>query len=110
FIASGDQTLRLRFISDAVGTGHTAAARIVARPGARLLVVETHEGRGSAYVAHNKVEIDVAAGAEVTRIVLTDEPADAISVAEAEVKLEAGGRYRQTVVATGAKLQRHEKI
>src|SRR5690606_36843439 len=73
FIASGDQTLRLRFISDAVGTGHTAAARIVARPGARLLVLETHEGRGSAYVAHNKVEIDVAAGAEVTRIVLTDE-------------------------------------
>ncbi|MNI46794.1 FeS cluster assembly protein SufD [compost metagenome] len=44
----------------------------------------------------------------MTRIVLTDEPADAISVAEAEVRLEAGGRYRQTIVATGAKLQRHE--
>jgi Fe-S cluster assembly protein SufD len=108
YIASGDQTLRLRFISDATGTGHTAAARIVARPGARLLLLETHEGKGSAYVAHNKVEIDVAADAEVTRIVLTDEPADAISVAEAEVRLEAGGRYRQTIVATGAKLQRHE--
>lgn len=108
FIASGDQTLRLRFISDAMGTGHTAAARIVARPGARLLVLETHEGRGAAYVAHNKVEIDVAAGAEVTRIVLTDEPADAISVAEAEVRVDAGGLYRQTIVATGARLQRHE--
>ncbi|HBY42357.1 MAG TPA: Fe-S cluster assembly protein SufD, partial [Brevundimonas sp.] len=38
YIASGEQTLRLRFISDATGTGHTAAARIVARPGARLLL------------------------------------------------------------------------
>lgn len=108
FIASGVQTLRLRFISDAVGTGHTAAARIVARPGARLLLLETHEGKGSAYVAHNKVEIDVARDAEVTRIVLIEEPEDAISVTNAEVRLEAGGRYRQTVVTTGAKLQRIE--
>ena len=35
FIASGVQTLRLRFLSDAIGTGHTASARIAARPGAR---------------------------------------------------------------------------
>ena len=108
FIASGVQTLRLRFISDAVGTGHTASARIAARPGARLLLLETHEGKGSAYVAHNKIEIDVARDAEVTRIVLIEEPEDAISVINAEVRLEAGGRYRQTVVTTGAKLQRIE--
>ncbi|HEY1073408.1 Fe-S cluster assembly protein SufD [Brevundimonas sp.] len=108
FIASGVQTLRLRFISDAVGTGHTASARIAARPGTRLLLLETHEGKGSAYVAHNKVEIDVARDAEVTRIVLIEEPEDAISVTNAEVRLEAGGRYRQTVVTTGAKLQRIE--
>jgi Fe-S cluster assembly protein SufD len=108
FIASGEQTLRLRFISDAVGTGHTASARISARPGARLLLLETHEGQGSAYVAHNRIDIDVADGAEVTRIVLVDEPEDAISVTNAEVRLEAGGRYRQTIVTTGAKLQRLE--
>lgn len=108
FIASGVQTLRLRFLSDAVGTGHTASARIAARPGARLLLLETHEGKGSAYVVHNKVEIDVARDAEVTRIVLIEEPEDAISVTNAEVRLEAGGRYRQTLVTTGAKLQRIE--
>jgi len=108
FIASGVQTLRLRFLSDAIGTGHTASARIAARPGARLLLLETHEGKGTAYVAHNKVEIDVARDAEVTRIVLIEEPEDAISVINAEVRLEAGGRYRQTVVTTGAKLQRIE--
>lgn len=108
FIASGERTLRLRYVSDAVGTGHTASARVSARAGARLLLLETHEGAGSAYVAHNTLELDVAAGAEVTRVVLVEEPEDAISIAEAHVKVEAGGVYRQTIVTTGAKLQRIE--
>ena len=108
FIASGDRTLRLRYVSDAVGTGHTASARVSARAGAKLLLLETHEGAGSAYVAHNTLELDVAAGAEVTRVVLVEEPEDAISIAEAHVKVEAGGVYRQTIVTTGAKLQRIE--
>ena len=63
---------------------------------------------GSAYVAHNRLELDVAAGADVTRVVLVEEPEDAISIAEAHVKVEAGGIYRQTVIATGARLQRIE--
>lgn len=108
FIASGEQTLRLRYIADAVGTGHTAGARVSARAGAKLLLLETHEGAGSAYVAHNRLELDVAAGAEVTRVVLVEEPEDVISIAEADVRVEAGGVFRQTVVTTGAKLQRIE--
>jgi Fe-S cluster assembly protein SufD len=107
-MASGVQTLRLRFISRAEGTGHAAAARISARAGARLLVLETHEGEGAGYVAHNRLELDVAHDAEVTRIVLVDEPADAISITRGEVKVQAGGVYRQTVIATGARLQRIE--
>ena len=108
FIASGERTLRLRYVSDAVGTGHTASARVSARAGAKLLLLETHEGAGSAYVAHNTLELDVATEAEVTRVVLVEEPEDAISIAEAHVKVEAGGVYRQTIVTTGAKLQRIE--
>ena len=106
FIASGDQTLRLRFISNATETGHTASARVVARPGAKLLLLETHEGKGSAYVAHNRLDIDVASGAEVTRIVLIEEPEDAISITDIDVKVAKGGTYRQTTITTGAKLQR----
>ena len=106
FLASGEQTLRLRFISDATDTGHTASARVVARPGARLLILESHEGAGASYVAHNKLEIDVGPGAQVTRIVLTDEPDSAIAITDAVVRLSAGARYDQTVIATGAKLQR----
>lgn len=108
FVGSGEQVLRLRFVSEASGTGHTASARISARPGARLLVLESHEGAGSAYVAHNRLEIDVAPGAEVTRLVLVDEPEDALSVTHAEVRLGEGARYAQTIAATGAKLQRLE--
>ena len=48
FMASGTQTVRLRFISKAEGTGHAATVRISARAGAGLLILETHEGEGSA--------------------------------------------------------------
>ena len=107
-LAAGQQTLRLRYVSKADSTGHAATARISARAGAKLLLLETHEGTGSAYVAHNRLELDVARGAEVIRVVLIEEPADAISVTQAEVRVEAGGVYRQTVLTTGSKLQRIE--
>jgi len=108
FVASGDQTLHLRLVSDAENTGHTTSARIAARPGARLLILESHEGRGSAYVAHNRLSIDVPAGAEVRRIVIADEPADALSLTEVEVSVGEGAVYTQTILATGARLQRQE--
>ncbi|RZJ42472.1 MAG: Fe-S cluster assembly protein SufD [Brevundimonas sp.] len=107
-VARGEQTLRLRFVSDASGTGHTARVDVAAREGARLLLLESHEGRGAGYVAHNQIMLHIAAGAKVTRVVLVEEPADAISIAEADVRVEAGGVFRQTVVVTGAKLQRFE--
>jgi Fe-S cluster assembly protein SufD len=105
---SGDKTVRLRLISRAEGTGHALTARISVRAGAKLLLLESHEGEGSAWVANNRLELDVARGAEVTRIVLADEPADAISITQAQVRVEAGGFYRQTILTTGAKLQRLE--
>lgn len=107
-MVSGQQTVRLRFISKANGTGHALTARLSVRAGAKLLLLETHEGEGSAYVAHNRLELDVARGAEVTRVVLADEPADAVSITQAQVRVEAGGVYRQTILTTGAKLQRQE--
>lgn len=107
-MACGTQTVRLRLITKAEGTGHATTAGISARAGAKLLILETHEGEGSAYVAHNRLELDVAHDAEVTRIVLADEPEDAISISQAKVRVAPGGRFRQTIVTTGAKLQRLE--
>lgn len=108
YVGRGSKTLRLRFVSDAVQTGHSTAVRIAARPDADLLILESHEGRGSAYAAHNRLTIDVAAGARVTRIVLVDEPDDAVSITEATVNVGQGSVYRQTVLTTGARLQRLE--
>jgi len=108
FVASGEQTLRLRFVSDATRTGHSASVRIAVKPGARLTLLESHEGAGAGYVANYRIELDVPAGAEVTRIALVDEPADAISIAVAHVRAAAGAVYRQTTLASGAKLQRQE--
>lgn len=108
FVASGEQTLRLRFVSDAAGTSHTAAARIAVRPGAKLLLLESHEGQGAIYAAHNRLDIDIPAGAQVTRIVLVEEPEDAISVASAQLTVAPGATFYQTTFVTGARLQRQE--
>ncbi len=108
FVASGEQVLRLRFVSDAHGTGHTASVRIAVKPGARLTLVESHEGRGEAYVANNLIELDVPPGAQVERVVLVDEPADAISITLARVTTGPGSQYRQTTISSGARLQRQE--
>jgi Fe-S cluster assembly protein SufD len=37
-----------------------------------------------------------------------DEPADAVSVSQSQVELQAGAQFSQTVLASGARLQRHE--
>ncbi|WP_226634125.1 Fe-S cluster assembly protein SufD [Brevundimonas poindexterae] len=108
YVAFGDHTLRLRFVSDASRTGHTATARISARPGSTLLLLESHEGHGVAYAAHNRLSIDVPSGAAVHRIVLTDEPADSLSITQAEVTVGEGAVYHQTLIATGGRLQRLE--
>lgn len=108
FVASGEQILKLRFVSDATNTGHSASVRIAVKPGACLILVESHEGHGQAYTANHLIEIDVPAGAEVERVVLVDEPEDAISLTLARVTVAPGAHYRQTTVSSGARLQRLE--
>jgi len=108
FTAFGDQMVRLRFVSDATGTGHSAVATVGVRPGGHLTILESHEGHGSGYVAHNRLIIQVPSQARVERIVLVEEPEDAISVTQAEVTLGEGSAFSQTVLTTGAKLQRQE--
>lgn len=100
--------LRLRFVSDAVGTMHQCAFALAVREGASLTVVESYEGSGAAYLAHAALDIWVAEGASLERVVLVDEPEDAVSVSLAEVDLAPGARFSQTVLATGARLQRLE--
>lgn len=108
FKAGAPHVLALRLLSDAVKTGHHARIGVVVEAGAHATLLESHEGCGEAYLSNTLLEITVEAGATLERIVLIDEPRDAISVASAEVRLSKAAAYHQTVAASGAKLQRLE--
>jgi Fe-S cluster assembly protein SufD len=110
FVASpgAARTLRLRIVSSADHTAHSGLLALELPAGSDLTLVETYEGQGSGYVSDFALAISMGEGARLERIVLLDEPADAVSVSQSEVELSPGAVFRQTVVASGAKLQRHE--
>jgi Fe-S cluster assembly protein SufD len=99
---------RLRFVTDTHGGGWQAQVAVTVAAGAHAVLLETYEGEGGAYVASAHLRFVLEPGARLERLVLLAEPADAVSVSAAEVTLAAGASFAQTVVATGAKLQRHE--
>jgi Fe-S cluster assembly protein SufD len=104
----GEQTLRLRFVSNAEATSHSSTVVIEVEEGASLLLLESYEGAGSGYVASVDISLEVERGARVTRIVLVEEPADAILVSEARVLLHPGAAFQQTILTTGGRRQRVE--
>ncbi len=109
-IGPGDRpTAQLRFISTADAGSHAPHIRIVVREGADFTLLESYEGApGGAYVASAELEIDLAEGSSLTRLILADEPDDAVSVSRADIALGAKARLQQTVLATGARRQRFE--
>jgi Fe-S cluster assembly protein SufD len=102
------RTLRLRWVSRAEGTGHSGRVGVVVKSGATLTLLESFEGAGEGYFANSLTEILLQPRARIERLCLSDEPASALSVASCSVGLSAGTSFSQTVLATGAKLQRHE--
>ncbi|WP_374275452.1 Fe-S cluster assembly protein SufD [Brevundimonas sp.] len=102
------RTLALRLISEAEGTGHHARVGVVIEAGAHATLLESHEGWGGGYLSNTLIEIFVHEGATLERVVVVEEPEDAISIASVEVHLKPGARYGHTIAATGAKLQRLE--
>jgi Fe-S cluster assembly protein SufD len=106
--ACGKGAFVRRFVSASDGTAHHLSADVSVGEGARLVLIDSFEGQGADYLASAMLLIHIAAHAEVERIVLLDDAADAISVARTEVTLAPGARFHQTVLATGAKRQRFE--
>ncbi|MGH6971331.1 MAG: Fe-S cluster assembly protein SufD, partial [Caulobacteraceae bacterium] len=94
----------LRIVGQGDG-GHAGRAAIRVAPGGCLVLLESYEGEG-AYVSAFDLDIDIGAGASLERIVLADEPAEAVSVSLAKVVLAPGARFAQTVIASGARRQR----
>ena len=104
----GDEVVAARFISDAIDTAHLARLKVQVMAGRHAVLLESYEGRGEGYFANTVLEIELGAGASLERIVVLDEPDGVVSVSTAEVRLAQDARYGQTVIAGGAKLQRHE--
>ncbi|MBW3558530.1 MAG: Fe-S cluster assembly protein SufD, partial [Proteobacteria bacterium] len=101
-------TLAVRFISNAQGTSHESRIRLLVPEGASATLLESYEGHGGAYFANTLLEIALEPGARLERVVLADEPETAVSVSTADVRLSPGASYAQTVLTSGARLQRLE--
>lgn len=106
--ATGKGRFVRRFVSASAGTAHHLQAVVVVGEGARLVLVDSFEGQAGDYLASAALGFDLAAGAEVERIVLVDDAEDAVSAVRTEVRLEPGARFHQTVLAAGARRQRIE--
>ncbi len=104
--ASG--VVALRFIALADKASQGASHALVVKPGEHLVILESHEGRASAYVSDVLLDIAVGKDASVERIVLVEDDAEAVNVVTAEVVLAPGARYAQTVLTNGARRQRIE--
>lgn len=98
--------LALRFVSQGDG-GHAARASIAVEAGGTLVLLESYEGQGG-YLGHAGLAISVGTGATLERIVLADDSGDGVTVSQAEVHLEPGARFVQTVLTSGARRQRLE--
>jgi Fe-S cluster assembly protein SufD len=102
------RTVALRFLSQGDGA-HSARASISVEAGGRLLLLESYEGEGG-YLGQASLAISVADGAVLERIVLADDGEDGVTISQAEVLLEPGGRVSQCVLTTGARRQRIETL
>lgn len=108
-LAEGEtREVALRFLGHGDGA-HVSRLTIDLGAGARLTLLESHDGEG-AFVGEADLVITLAPGARLERIVIADEPEGAVSVVRAEVALGEGAAFAQTVVTTGARRQRLETL
>lgn len=59
-------------------------------------------------VTHADLNITLGEGASLTRVVILDEPEDAVSIRRSTVQTAPGSTFKQYVFSTGAKFQRFE--
>jgi Fe-S cluster assembly protein SufD len=102
------RTVALRFVAAASETAHAARVSVEVGEGAGLVLLESYEGQGAGYVVEADIDIRLAKGASLERIVLAADAADAVSISQAEITLSPGASLSQTVLTTGAKRQRLE--
>ena len=105
---SANRVLKLRVIATPEAGAHAAELKLEVAAGGSLTILESYEGQGGAYVSALDLDITLSEGSRLERIVVQDDATDAVSVSTADIHLAPHAVFAQTVIATGAKLQRHE--
>jgi Fe-S cluster assembly protein SufD len=103
-----DGAALLRFVSDAHTTAHHARVGVVVEAGVKAVLLESYEGQGEDYLANYLLEVFLEDGAELERVVVAAEAAEAVLVTTADVRLSPGARFLQTTLTSGARRQRLE--
>lgn len=105
--AGAERRVALRFV--AIGGGsHSARLAVRLGQGAKLTLLESHEGDDAGYLALASLDLQLAEGASAERIVLAEDGRDGVRVCQAEVVLSPGAIFAQTVLTDGARRQRFE--
>ncbi|MEX1204079.1 MAG: Fe-S cluster assembly protein SufD [Dongiaceae bacterium] len=106
-----DEPIELLFIGAPNGAAVAFHPRnlIVAEPGSRATVVETHVGAGSGvYWSHPVCGVTIGDGAVLTHLKLLDDGLQAFHIAHTDVRVAARGRYDSFVLTTGGAVSRDE--
>ncbi|MDP1631960.1 MAG: Fe-S cluster assembly protein SufD [Caulobacter sp.] len=108
-VAAGDERfVGWRFMSATPGTSNQAELWVDVAAGAKLTLIESYEGRGAGYLTDVAVNIKIADGGSMERIIFAEDDAEGISVSTADVTLAPGASFAQTILTSGARRQRIE--
>jgi Fe-S cluster assembly protein SufD len=102
------RVVALRFVAAANAGSHAARLSVRIGEGASLTLLESYEGQGADYLASANLDIALAGGARLERIVLAADAGSGVGVSTAHITLRAGAALGQTVLTTGARRQRLE--
>jgi Fe-S cluster assembly protein SufD len=104
---SDSPVAQLRFVAAEAGSIATRVL-VVVRAGQTLTLLESHEALADGAVSDIALDIEVAEGGRLERIVLAADRAESVTVSTATVTLAPGASYAQTILTSGARRQRIE--
>jgi Fe-S cluster assembly protein SufD len=98
---------QLRFVAAEAGSIATAVL-VAVRAGQTLTLLESYEAPADGAVSDVVLDIQVAEGGRLERVVLAADGPTSVTVSTATVTLAPGASYAQTVLTSGARRQRIE--
>lgn len=106
-----EEPIQLVFFSDSCGSPLVSSPRsvVLAGPGSRVAIVETHAGiPGDVYCTNAVTEVVLEEGAQVDHYKVQNEPETAFHLALLDVRQDRDSRFSSHSVALGSSIARHE--